>query len=51
MAAYLARRIMEGFLNYNAVIERYPEHKAIIDEILFNEGYFVYEDGTVTKGN
>ena len=34
MAAYLARRIMEGALDYVAVVTKYPEFKADIDVIL-----------------
>ena len=34
MAAYLAGRIKKGKLNYQEVIERYPEFKAEIDAIL-----------------
>lgn len=34
MAAYLASRIKKGKLDYNEVVERYPQYKAEIDRIL-----------------
>ena len=34
MARYLASRILAGALEYEAVIARYPQFKAEIDEIL-----------------
>ena len=49
MADYLAGRIEKGKLNYNAVIEKYPEFKNEIDSILISDGYTINEDGTVTK--
>lgn len=36
MAAYLARRIMEGALDYVAVVTRYPQFKGDIDIILIS---------------
>ena len=39
MEGYLAKRIEGGFLNYVAVITKYPEFKAGIDEILINDGF------------
>lgn len=33
-AKYLARQIKTGKLNYNDVVEKYPQYKAEIDEIL-----------------
>lgn len=38
MAAYLAKRIMKGKLDYVAVVRLYPEFKDDIDEILILEG-------------
>lgn len=49
MAAYLAMRIEQGMLNYNAVMQRYSKYKNDIDDILVADGYTVNEDGTVTK--
>lgn len=34
MAAYLAKRIKEGKLDYDEVIAKYPQYKAEIDRIL-----------------
>ena len=39
MAAYLAYRIELGKLEYLAVVTKYPQFKAEIDEILINDGY------------
>lgn len=39
MAAYLAMRIEAGKLDYTAVVTKYPQFKADIDEILINDGY------------
>jgi hypothetical protein len=39
MAAYLAMRIEMGKLDYTAVVTKYPQFKADIDEILINDGY------------
>lgn len=39
MAAYLAMRIEAGKLDYAAVVAKYPQFKAEIDEILINDGY------------
>ena len=49
MAAYFAMRIESGKLNYNTVIEKYPEYKKEIDLILTADGYAINEDGTVTR--
>lgn len=38
MAKYLAMRIKAGKLDYDTVIERYPQYKDAIDEILSGEG-------------
>jgi hypothetical protein len=38
MAAYLAMRIMQGKLDYQAVTTVYPQFKEDIDMILVNEG-------------
>lgn len=34
MAAYLANQIKKGNLSYQAVIAKFPQYKAAIDEIL-----------------
>lgn len=34
MAAYLARQIKNGKLNYDEVVAKYPQYKADIDRIL-----------------
>lgn len=34
MARYLALRIAGGFLDYDAVIAKYPQYKAAIDKYL-----------------
>ncbi|MDD5935545.1 MAG: hypothetical protein PUC65_08320 [Clostridiales bacterium] len=39
MAGYLAMRIEKGKLDYTAVVTKYPQFKADIDEILINDGY------------
>jgi hypothetical protein len=39
MAAYLASRIEIGKLDYKAVITKYPQFKADVDEILINDGF------------
>lgn len=39
MAGYLAMRIEQGKLDYTAVVAKYPQFKAEIDEILINDGY------------
>lgn len=49
MAGYLASRIEKGFLNYNAVVAKYPMFKEDIDLILASDGYVVNADGTVTQ--
>ena len=38
MAGYLAMRIEKGALDYKAVVTKYPQFKADIDEILTNDG-------------
>jgi len=38
MAGYLAMRIELGKLDYTAVVTKYPQFKAEIDEILINDG-------------
>lgn len=38
MAVYLAQRIMEGKLDYKAVVTKYPQYKNDIDSILVAEG-------------
>lgn len=39
MEAYFASRIKAGKLDYLAVVTRYPQFKAGIDEILINDGF------------
>lgn len=39
MAAYFAKRIYEGKLDYKAVVTKYTEYKEDIDFILVAEGY------------
>ena len=36
MAAYLANQIMQGKLDYDEVIAKYPQLKDDIDSILYN---------------
>ena len=38
MAPYLAKRIIDGALDYAKVVERYPTYKDDIDTILIGEG-------------
>lgn len=49
MAAYFAMRLEKGKLNYNVVIQKYPQFKEDIDLILLADGFMVNEDGTVTE--
>ena len=49
MEAYLAMRIEKGKLNYNTVVEKYPQFKEDIDLILTSDGYVINEDVTVSK--
>ena len=37
MAEYLAKRIMKGKLDYDEVVEKYPQFKEDIDRILNKE--------------
>ena len=39
MAAYLANQIMQGKLDYDEVIAKYPQIKDDIDSILDKNGY------------
>lgn len=39
MATYLAIRIMEGYLNYEAVVAKYPQYKDAIDAYLKRYGW------------
>lgn len=34
MAEYLADRIASGYLDYNEVVKKYPQHKKEIDKFL-----------------
>lgn len=34
MAKYLAKRIFDGFLEYDAVVAKYPKYKDAIDAFL-----------------
>lgn len=47
MAAYFAMRLEKGKLNYNTVVQKYPQFKEDIDLILLADGYIVNDDGTV----
>jgi hypothetical protein len=38
MAAYFSMRIMDGALDYTAVVTKYPQFKTDIDAILVAEG-------------
>lgn len=38
MAVYFSMRIMDGALDYKAVINKYPQFQADIDKILVAEG-------------
>lgn len=38
MAPYLAMRIIDGALDYKAVVAKYPKYKETIDSILVLEG-------------
>ena len=49
MAAYFAMRLEKGKLNYNIVVQKYPQFKDDIDLILLSDGYVVNADGTVTE--
>ena len=49
MAAYFAMRLEKGKLNYNTVVQKYPQFKDDIDLILLSDGYVVNADGTVTE--
>ena len=49
MAAYFAMRLEKGKLNYNAVIDKYPQFQEDIDLILTADGYKVNPDGTVVN--
>lgn len=51
MAEWLTGRIELGKLNYNAVVEKYPEFKEYIDTKLQKDSYAVNKDGTVTKSD
>lgn len=48
MAAYFAMRLEKGKLNYNVVINKYPQFQEDIDLILTADGYQVNADGSVT---
>lgn len=39
LAAYLANQIEMGNLNYADVVEKYPQYKEDIIDILTNDGY------------
>jgi hypothetical protein len=48
MAAYFALRLENRKLNYNTVVQKFPQFKEDIDLILLADGYVVNDDGTVT---
>ena len=49
MGAYFAMRLEKGKLNYNTVVQKYPEFKEDIDLIILADGYEVLENGTVRE--
>ena len=49
MAAYFAMRLEKGKLNYNTVVQKYPQFKDDIDLILLSDGCVVNADGTVAE--
>lgn len=44
MEKYLRTRIVKGKLNYNDVINKYPQYKEKIDALLAEDGYII-KDG------
>ena len=49
MVKYFIMRLEDGKINYNRVVEKYPQYKDEIDLILSVDGYVINEDGVVTK--
>ena len=49
MVKYFIMRLEDGKINYNRVVEKYPQYKDEIDSILSADGYVVDKDGTVVK--
>ena len=49
MVKYLIMRLEEGKINYDRVVEKYPQYKDEIDLILSVDGYVINEDGMVVK--
>ena len=49
MVKYFIMRLEEGKINYDRVVEKYPQYKDEIDSILSVDGYVVNGDGTVVK--
>lgn len=49
MAEYFVMRMKKGKLNYKKVIDKYPDLKEEIDNLLHEKSYKVNEDGTVSK--
>lgn len=45
MVPYLTTQIIKGNLKYAAVVKRYPQHKAGIDDTLLLRGYDIDKDG------
>ena len=39
MVEYIARQVYENKINYNTAINRYPEYKTQIDNILIEKGH------------
>lgn len=39
MGLYLANQIAMGNLEYTVVLEKYPQHKQVIDDFLNGRGY------------
>ena len=49
MVKYFVMRLEDGKINYNRVVEKYPQCKDEIDLILSVDGYVINEDGMVVK--
>ena len=49
MVKYLIMRLEDGKINYDRVVEKYPQYKDEIDSILSVDGYAVDKDGTVVR--
>ena len=49
MVKYLIMRLEDGKINYDRVVEKYPQYKDEIDLILSADGYVVDKDGMVVR--